>query len=55
LAAVVLVRQGEIRIARNGLAALWAPEAHQGSKHRFYKHLNDNQKAPFAVCVGFEK
>ena len=55
LAGVMFVRYRKIRIARDGLAAICAPEAHQCAKDRFHKHINYNQKTPFAVCMQFEK
>ena len=55
LAGVMFVWYRKIRIAGDGLAATRAPEAHQCAKDRFDKHINDNQKTPFAVCMQFEK
>ncbi len=55
LAGVMFVRYCKIRIAGDGLAAIGAPEAHQGAKNRFDKQIHYNQKTPFAVCMQFEK
>lgn len=55
LAGVMFVRDGKIRIAGDGLAAICAPETNQCAKDRFDKHIHYNQKTPFAVCMQFEK